>query len=94
MIANFSPGRSSLAVDSRRLLQFTTAIFVVIGHQLGVLVRIASSNLERRFGSARCSSDNIFILSSNLLASANLLLCGELNLRLCKGGSHETDNQP
>ncbi len=49
MIANFSPGRSSLAVDSRRLLQFTTAIFVVIGHQLGVLVRIASSNLERRF---------------------------------------------
>jgi len=49
VIAIFSPGRSSLAVDSRRLLQFTTAIFVAIGYQLGALIRIANSRIERRF---------------------------------------------
>jgi len=49
MIANFSPGWSSLAVDSRRLLQFRAAIFVAIGYQLGALIRIANSWIERRF---------------------------------------------
>jgi len=49
MIAIFSPAENSLAVDRRRLWQFTTAIFVAIGYQWGVLVRIASSKIERRF---------------------------------------------
>ena len=49
MIAIFSPGGNSLAVDSRRSLQFTRALFIAAGYQLGVLVRIASSKIERRF---------------------------------------------
>jgi hypothetical protein len=38
-----SPAPDSLAVDSRRLLQFITPIFVAIGYQLGVLIRVASN---------------------------------------------------
>jgi hypothetical protein len=49
MIAIFSPGGYPLAVDSRRSLQFTRALFVAVGCQLGVLVRTASSKIERRF---------------------------------------------
>jgi hypothetical protein len=49
MIVRFSSAEDSLGVDSRRLSQFTTPIFVAIGYQLGALVRIASSKIERRF---------------------------------------------
>jgi len=49
MIAIFSPAEDSLAVDSRRLLQFMTPIFVAIGYPLGVLIRVASSKIERQF---------------------------------------------
>jgi hypothetical protein len=49
MIAIFGPRGNSLAVDRRRLLQFTTAIFVSSGYQVGVLVRIAGGNIERGF---------------------------------------------
>ena len=49
MIAIASPAEDSLAVDSRRILQFTTTIFVAIGYQLGVLIRVASSKIERQF---------------------------------------------
>lgn len=43
------PRGNSLAVDSRRPLQFTRAPFVVVGYQWGVLVRTMSRKIERRF---------------------------------------------
>jgi hypothetical protein len=49
MIAIFSQGGNSLAFDSRRPLQFARALFVAAGYQLGVLVRIVSGRMERRF---------------------------------------------
>jgi hypothetical protein len=49
MIAILNPGWHSLAVDSRRPLQFTRALLIAVGYQLGVLVRFASSKIERRF---------------------------------------------
>ncbi len=49
MIAIFSPGGNSFAVDSRRPLQFTRALFVAVGYQLEVLIHVASSKIERRF---------------------------------------------
>ena len=49
MIAIASPAEDSLAVDSRRLLQFMTPNFVAIGYPLGVLIRVASSKIERQF---------------------------------------------
>jgi hypothetical protein len=49
MIAIFSPRRYSLAVDSHRPFQFTRVLFIAVGYQLGVLARIASSKIERRF---------------------------------------------
>ena len=49
MIAIFSPGRYPPAVDSRQSLQFRRILVVAIGYQLGVLVRTASSKIERRF---------------------------------------------
>jgi hypothetical protein len=49
MIAISSPTPDSLAVDRRRQLPFITPIFVAIGYQLGVLIRGASSKIERQF---------------------------------------------
>ena len=49
MIAIFSPGRYPHAVDSRQSLQFRRILVVASGYQLGVLVRTASSKIERRF---------------------------------------------
>ena len=49
MIAIFSPAEKSLAIDSRRLLQFMTPTLVAVEYQLGVLIRVASSNVERQF---------------------------------------------
>jgi hypothetical protein len=49
MIAIFSPDGYPPAVDSRQSLQFTRALFVAVGYQLAVLVRTASSKIERRF---------------------------------------------
>ena len=49
MIAIAGPAEDSLAVGSRRILQFITRIFVAIGYQLGVLIRSASSKIERQF---------------------------------------------
>ena len=49
MIAIAGPAEDSLAVGSRRILQFITRIFVAIGYQLGVLIRVASSKIERQF---------------------------------------------
>ena len=49
MIAISSPAPESLAVDRHRQLPFITPILVAIGYQLGVLIRSASSKIERQF---------------------------------------------
>jgi hypothetical protein len=49
MIAIFSPAEDSIAIDSRRRLQFTTPTFVDIVYQLRVLMRAVSCQIERHF---------------------------------------------